>query len=119
MDEMNREDNYLNKYLGIDHPEITRQDIMKKIEQYEKEGRFDEDVEDDPPGRELMPDEVDYLRKNMKNRMRTRYAFKIARWFLNTMIIKKQFIIKEIKGIENYRNLKSGAIITCNHFNAM
>ncbi len=51
--------------------------------------------------------------------MRTRYAFKIARWFLNTMIIKKQFIIKEIKGIENYRNLKSGAIITCNHFNAM
>lgn len=119
IDEMQREDNYLHKYLGIDQPKITRQDIIKKIEQYEKEGRFDEDVEDDPPGRELMPDEVDYLRKNMSNRMRTRYAFRLARWFLNTMIRKKQFIIKEIKGIENYRNLKSGAIITCNHFNAM
>ena len=119
LDEMQREDNYLHKYLGIDQPRTTRQDIIKKIEQYEKEGRFDEDVEDDPPGRELMPDEVDYLRKNMSNRMRTRYAFRLARWFMNTMIRKKQLIIKDIKGIENYRNLKSGAIITCNHFNAM
>ena len=119
LDEMKREDNYLHKYLGIDQPRTTRQDILKKIEQYEREGRFDEDVEDDPPGRELMPDEVDYLRKNMSNRMRTRYAFRLARWFMNTMIRKKQLIIKDIKGIENYRNLKSGAIITCNHFNAM
>ena len=119
MDEMQREDNYLNRYLGIDQPKITRQDIIKKIEQYEKEGRFDEDVEDDPPSRELMPDEVDYLRKNMSNRMRTRYAFRLARWFMNIMIRKKQLIIKDIIGIENYRNLKSGAIITCNHFNAM
>ena len=119
LDEMHREDNYLHKYLGIDQPKLTRQDIIKKIEQYEKEGRFDEDVEDDPPSRELLPDEVDYLRKNMSNRMRTKYAFRIARWFMNTMIRKKQLIIKEIKGIENYRNLKSGAIITCNHFNAM
>ncbi|MBQ8923319.1 MAG: glycosyltransferase family 8 protein, partial [Lachnospiraceae bacterium] len=77
LDEMQREDNYLHKYLGIDQARTTRQDIIKKIEQYEKEGRFDEDVEDDPPGRELMPDEVDYLRKNMSNRMRTRYAFRL------------------------------------------
>ncbi|MBQ7707070.1 MAG: 1-acyl-sn-glycerol-3-phosphate acyltransferase [Lachnospiraceae bacterium] len=119
MDEMQREDNYLHKYLGIEQPKITRQDIIKKIEQYEKEGRFDEDVEDDPPSRELMPDEVDYLRKNMSNRMRTRYAFRLARWFMNIMIRKKQLIIKDIIGIEHYRNLKSGAIITCNHFNAM
>lgn len=27
-------------------------------------------------------------------------------------------IIKEVRGIENFRNLESGAVITCNHFNA-
>lgn len=27
-------------------------------------------------------------------------------------------IIKEIQGLENFKNLDSGAIITCNHFNA-
>ena len=27
-------------------------------------------------------------------------------------------IIKEIKGVENFKNLQCGAVITCNHFNA-
>ena len=31
---------------------------------------------------------------------------------------KKRLIIKEIKGIEHFKNLNTGAIITCNHFNA-
>ena len=30
----------------------------------------------------------------------------------------KKLIIKDIKGIENFKNLNTGAIITCNHFNA-
>lgn len=111
--------NYHKAIIPEAHRQITRQEILEKIEKYEREGRFDEDVEDDPPGRMLMPDEIDYLHKDINGRVRSRYAYMFARWFMNAMITKKQLIIKDIVGIENYRRLKSGAIITCNHFNAM
>ena len=91
---------------------------MDRIEQFEREGRFDEDVEDDPPSRMLMPNEIDYLDRSLRKRISTRYAFQMARWFVKYLIRNKQLIIKEYKGLENYRALKSGAVITCNHFNA-
>lgn len=116
--EINNEKNYYNLFGDTIEKGITRQEILEKIKQYEREGRFDEDVEDDPPGRTIMPDEIDYLDNSMSKRLNTRYAYKMARWFLKTMIRRKMFIIKEIKGIENYKKLNSGAIITCNHFNA-
>lgn len=116
--EINNVNNYYNMF-GCDAPiKLTRVEVLRRIEQYEKAGIFDRDVENDPPGRELMPQEVDYLRRNVKNKLRTRYAFKIAHWFIDVLIKKKQFVIKEIKGIENFRNLECGAVITCNHFNA-
>ena len=118
LSEIYKEDNYFNQNVTDQERSLTRQEVIMKREQYEKEGRFIEDLEDDPPGRELMPDEIDYLKKNMNNRIRARYAFKIARWFMNTMIYKKQLVIKEIRGVENMRAIKGGAIITCNHFNA-
>lgn len=116
--EISNEENYLRKFVDEAQRKTPRQEIVAKSEQYEREGRFDEDLEDDPPSRMLMPDEVDYLRRNMTNRLRTRYAFKIARFFMNTMIKKKQMVIKEVTGVENFRSVSSGAIITCNHFNA-
>ena len=42
----------------------------------------------------------------------------MARGFLNNILENKKLIIKDIKGIENFKNLDSGAVITCNHFNA-
>ena len=117
--EINNEKNYSRSMIPEHQRQVTRQEILQRIEQYEREGRFDEDVEDDPPGRELMPDEIDYLRKDYKSRIRARYAFKVAKWFMNDMIDKKQLIIKEVRGIENYAGLDSGAVITSNHFNAM
>ena len=45
--------------------------ILAKIEEYERNGRFDEDVEDDPPSRELLPDEVDYLQKKLSTRLKS------------------------------------------------
>lgn len=118
-DEIHNENNYSKAIIPEFHRQITRQDIVKKIEQYEREGRFDEDVELDPPGRMLMPDEIDYLHKDINARLRRRYAYKMARWFMNFMIQKRQIIVKKVVGIENYRKLDSGAVITCNHFNAM
>lgn len=112
-----------NNYLKMLRKSITnakgRRSILEKIALYEKEGRFDEDVEEDPPTIELLPENIDYLNKTLRERMRTRNAFKFARWFMNFLIYRKQLIVKDIQGIENLRNLESGAIITCNHFSAL
>ena len=61
---------------------------------------------------------MDYLKRKVNSKLRAKYAFRIAHWFLDTLIRKKQFVLKEIVGIENLKNLDSGAVITCNHFNA-
>ena len=115
--ETNREDNYLNR-VNKEMRAKDRVEILKRIEEYERAGRFDEDVEDDPPGRELKPDEIEYIRKGIASRIKSKYAYKLARKFVYKLIDDKKLIIKDIKGIENFQALKSGAIITCNHFNA-
>lgn len=112
-----REDNFVNR-LNLSERSKDRVDIVKKIEQYEREGRFDEDVEADPPGRVLMPEDIDYLDKSVGQKLKTALAYTIARRFVNNLIDEKKMIIKEIKGIEHFKKLDSGAIITCNHFNA-
>ena len=115
--ETNREDNYLNR-VNRDTRAKDRVEILKKIEQYEREGRFDEDVEADPPGRELKPDEIDYLKKTFVQKQKTRLAFYIAHKFVYKLMDEKKFAVKEIRGLEHFKNLQTGAVITCNHFNA-
>jgi hypothetical protein len=115
--ETERDDNYQRK-LNNSVRAKDRVAILEKIAQYEREGRFSEDVEDDPPSRTLMPDEIKYGTKGIKKRVKSKLAFAAARHFVNSLIDDKKLIIKDIKGIENFRNLNTGAIITCNHFNA-
>lgn len=115
--ETNREDNYLNRVNKVNRAK-DRVAILRKIEEYEKAGRFDEDVEEDPPGRVLMPDEIEYIHKGVTDKLKTKFAFMMARKFVYNLIDEKKLIIKEIKGIEHFQALKSGAVITCNHFNA-
>ena len=115
--ETEKEDNFLNIINSTERSK-DRVDILKKIEEYERDGRFDEDVEDDPPSRMLMPDEIEYYKKGISQRFKTGIAFMAARRFVNQLIDDNKLIIKEIRGKENLRDLQSGAIITCNHFNA-
>lgn len=117
-DEIAKENNYLNLLKRGHLKSKERLEVLDKIAKLEREGRFDEDVEEDPPTRELQPEEIDYLRKKVKSKIKTRLTYKVARKFMNHLLDSKQLIIKEIKGIENFCNLESGAIITCNHFNA-
>ena len=115
--EINNEDNYLrrmNKQAGKSEEKLA---LIKKMEQMEREGRFSEDCEVNPPAPTLMPEDINYLPHSITSAMQTKYAFKIARWFVNTLIKKKQLIIKEYKGVENIKAVKDGAVITCNHFN--
>lgn len=118
-EEIDNKDNFRRMFLPDVHRQVTRQEIVDRIARLEKEGRFDEDVEDDPPGRPLLPDEIDYMRKGVRARLRTAYAYKVARWFMNYMIHTRQLIFRETEGLENLSALQSGAVITCNHFNAM
>lgn len=93
--------------------------IVEKIAQFEREGRWHEDVEDDPPTIPLTPDKVDYLNKKLSSKFWMKFANVLARRHINTLIKNKQLIIKEVRGLENYvENKRVGAVITCNHFNA-
>ncbi len=94
-----------------------RKAILQKIAQYEREGRFDEDVETDPPAPVLMPEDIDYLHKGLGDKLKTKYAYNAAHWFVGLLLMKRQMIIKEIIGLEYLKELDTGAIITCNHFN--
>ncbi len=115
--ETEREDNFLNR-INRDKRAKDRVEVLYKIEQFEREGRFDEDVENDPPGRVLLPDEIEYIKKSHADKVKTRIAFMIAHKFVDNLVKEKKFIIKEMKGLENFKNLNTGAVITCNHFNA-
>lgn len=117
IDETNKVDNY-QAILNETKRSKYRVELLKKIDQYEKEGRFDEDVEDDPPSRVLMPDEIDYLRRSLIAKIKTKIAHEKAKVFLKTILDKKIMIIKDVLGVENFASLDSGAVITCNHFNA-
>ena len=116
-EEIAREDNY-QRVLDRTVRAADRVAVVKKVEEYERLGKFDVDVEEDPPTKPLLPDEIDYLRRSPIAKLKTRVAYLRAKRFLNYIIKHKLMIIREIKGIENMRDLQSGAVITCNHFNA-
>ena len=117
-DEIAKENNYLNLVKAGKLKSKDRLEVLEKIALYEREGRFGEDVEEDPPTRQLQPSEIDYLRKKLKSRIKTNLTYKVARSFLNKIIENKQLIIKDVIGTEHMDALTSGAVITCNHFNA-
>ena len=114
--ETNRPDNYLNRLNAKRDP--GRLAVMEKIKVFEREGIFDQDVEDDPPSRQLQPGEVDYLGKKLKSRLLFRFSHALARRFVYRMMDQKQLIIKDVVGLEHFSSLREGAVVTCNHFNA-
>ncbi len=95
-----------------------RQEVLKKIQEYEREGRFDEDVENDPPAPELLPGNVDYLCKKFSSKVSRRIANFVADHYFIRLIKKDVLVIDGVTGEENLSALKNGAVITCNHFHA-
>ncbi len=96
-----------------------RAEVLKRIEEYEKAGRFNDSVENDPEAPELLPGDVDYLCKKLSSKIKRRAAnFLGDHYFLN--LIKKDILaIDGGTGEENLSALKNGAIVTCNHFSAL
>lgn len=94
-----------------------RLEILEKIENLEKEGEFDIDAENDPPTIPLPPENIDYLKKKYYSKFKNIVANKVGEKFLNDIIKENKLIIRKINGIENFKKVQTGAIITCNHFN--
>ena len=91
--------------------------VQARIEELEREGKFDVDVEDDPPTIVLTPDNIDYLRKKMTSKIKRVFANEVGERFLDSLLKNNKLIIKKVNGIENLNKVTTGAIVTCNHFN--
>lgn len=97
----------------------SRKKILEKIAEYEREGLWDKDVEDDPETIPLAPDKIDYLGEKFTSRVMNKIANRAAVSYYEKLIKNGDFVIKEIRGMENYRAVESGAVITCNHFSVL
>ena len=94
-----------------------RLEVIERIKEYEKNGWWDRDVENDPPAKVLMPNEIDYLNKKLSSKIATSFANKAGTKFYENLIKNNQLIIKKVNGLENLLVIQGGAIITSNHFN--
>lgn len=95
----------------------SRLEVLKKIEDLERNGIFDVDVEEDPPTIPLDAKDIDYLKQKETSKIMRKVAIKVGEGFVNVLMRNNKLIIKQINGIENMQNVKTGAMITCNHFN--
>ena len=91
--------------------------VQARIEALEKEGKFDIDVEDDPPTIVLTPENIDYLREKMTSKIKRVFANEVGERFLDSLLKNNKLIIKKVNGMENLNKISTGAIVTCNHFN--
>ena len=90
--------------------------VLARIREYEAQGRFNEDVEEDAPAAPIQPGEVDYTIKKLSSKAKTKVANFLGKAFFENMIRKNKLIIKEVRGLENATAVTGGAIVTCNHF---
>ena len=93
--------------------------VLEKIAEYERAGKFDVDVEDDPESRVLLPAEIEYLDKGIWGAVQREAAFLAAYTFLGIAQLKKRVILHKPVGADHLAQVKGGAIITCNHFNPL
>ncbi len=91
-------------------------ELLRRISALEKDGLWHLDVEDDPETYPLMPDKVDYLNEKLISKIKNKIANVAATRFYGKLIKNRQLILKEVRGIENFKAVTGGKIVTCNHF---
>ena len=91
-------------------------DLLRRIADLERQQQWHLDVEDDPETVPLMPDRIDYLNEKWSSKIKNKIANIFGARFFDRMIEKRQLIIREVRGIENFTAVKGGKIVTCNHF---
>ena len=91
-------------------------ELLRRISELEKQQLWHLDVEDDPETYPLMPHQIDYLNEKLSSKIKNKIANVLGARFFDRMIANGQLIIREIRGIENFRAVKGGRIVTCKHF---
>lgn len=91
-------------------------ELLRRIADLEQKQLWHLDVEDDPETYPLMADQIDYLNEKFINKIKNKIANICGARFFDNMIAKKQLIIKEVRGIENFTAVQGGKLVTCNHF---
>lgn len=90
--------------------------ILEKIALYEREGLFDQDVEEDPESPVLLPEDIAYIHKGFFGVCKRITAFGSAYAFYGYLKATKQLVVHPAKGLSNLKGIPGGAVITCNHF---
>ena len=90
--------------------------VLKKIEENERNNFFDTDVEDDPPTITLQAKDIDYLKRNPINRIKTFFVNRYADKQIGNLLGLGHIVIKQVNGIENIKAVNGPAFITSNHF---
>ena len=71
--------------------------VLQRIDEYERNGWWSQDVEDDPPTIPLTPDKVDYLNKKPINKILSKIITHKAEKFIDSLIASKKLIIKDVR----------------------
>ena len=72
----------------------------ERIRELERLGIFDRDVEDDPPTREILPDEIDYEHKTLWQRAKTKSVRKMRQNKLRSLYAKDSTAIKDFQTVK-------------------
>ena len=90
--------------------------LLERIKEYEKNQLWHLDVEDNPETYPLMPEAVDYLNEKRSSKIKNKIANLVGSAFFDHLIARRQLVIKEVRGIENFTEVEGGKFVTCNHF---
>jgi 1-acyl-sn-glycerol-3-phosphate acyltransferase len=99
-------------------PSPQRLEILRRIQELERQRRFDQDVEPDPPAPPLLPEQIDYLHKGFLGNCRRLAAFAGAYLYFWSLEWRKLIKVNRAEGLQYLANVQ-GAVITCNHFHPM
>lgn len=95
---------------------MSKKDLIQKMEELERQGKFDDHVTWQTPNYKKIKPNHKYLKKSLPaflNKIFARLFLSLAAFFCNRFV----FHLK-VKGKENLKNIKS-AIVTCNHVSFM
>lgn len=90
---------------------------QERIEFLETTGLFYLDINDDPENLPLKPEDADYLKKDPMNAKKNQIMNAWKEAFTNNALKRGDLVIDSVNGIENALGVKTGAIVTVNHFN--
>ena len=68
--------------------------VLARIAEYEKQGRFNDDVEEDDPAVPIKPSDVDYTVKKLSSKMMTALANFLGKTFFEKMI-RRSLTVRE------------------------